>query len=331
MSIEEGAMIEGDALVYAYLLDGKGGGAAVDWNAIDDWNPSQGLFWIHLDSKIDKTRVWLESKSGLSQITWESLLDPGTRPRNIVSDEGLLLILRGVNCNPGEDPEDMVAIRMLFSEHRIITTRYRRVMAIQDVNKAINAKKGPCTAGDFLVMVAERIADRMGDIVADLDDSVDELEDTVVTSEIHELRSKLADLRRKAISLRRYIAPQRDVLFRLIQERISFLNEVDRAHLREVAERTARFVEDVDSAKDRASITQEELNNKLSEQMNRAMYTLSIVAAIFLPLGLLTGLLGINVGGIPGAENRWAFALVVVVLAAMAVGLLVWFKRIKWL
>jgi len=180
-------------------------------------------------------------------------------------------------------------------------------------------------------MVAERIADRMGDIVADIDDSVDELEDTVLTAEIHELRSILADLRRKAISLRRYIAPQRDVLYRLIQERISLLNDIDRAHLREVAERTARFVEDVDSARDRASITQEELNNKLSEQMNKAIYTLSIVAAIFLPLGLLTGLLGINVGGIPGAENRWAFTLVVLILIGIAIGLLFWFKKIKWL
>jgi zinc transporter len=324
-------MNEGNAIVYAYLLDGKGGGEAVDWKAIDNWNPSQGLLWIHLDLKIDDTRVWLQNESGLHQITRESLLDQDTRPRNIVSDEGLLLILRGVNCNPGEDPEDMVAIRMLFSEHRIITTRYRRVMAVQDINNAINANKGPCSAGDFLVMVAERIADRMGDIVADIDDSVDELEDTVLTAEIHELRSILADLRRKAISLRRYIAPQRDVLFRLIQERISFLNDIDRAHLREVAERTARFVEDVDSARDRASITQEELNNKLSEQMNKAIYTLSIVAAIFLPLGLLTGLLGINVGGIPGAENRWAFALVVLILIGIAAGLLVWFKKIKWI
>ena len=83
----------------------------------------------------------------------------------------------------------------------------------KDVSKAIEDRKGPCSAGDFIVMVAERIADRMGDIVADIDDSVDGLEDTVLTAESHELRSKLADLRRKAISLRRYIAPQRDVLF----------------------------------------------------------------------------------------------------------------------
>jgi len=55
------------------------------------------------------------------------------------------------------------------------------------------------------------------------------------------------------------------------------------------------------------------------------------VAAIFLPLGLLTGLLGINVGGVPGPENKWAFTLVVAMLIAIAIGLLVWFKKIKWL
>jgi|GEM_PF-2131620 len=79
-------MNEGEALVSAYLLDGKGGGEAVDWTAIGNWNPSQGLLRIHLDSKIDDTRVWLENESGLSQITQESLLDQGTRPRNIVSE-----------------------------------------------------------------------------------------------------------------------------------------------------------------------------------------------------------------------------------------------------
>jgi zinc transporter len=65
--------------------------------------------------------------------------------------------------------------------------------------------------------------------------------------------------------------------------------------------------------------------------MNRAMYTLSIVAAIFLPLGLLTGLLGINVGGMPGTENPWAFVIVTVLLIALAILLVAWFKKIKWL
>jgi zinc transporter len=109
------------------------------------------------------------------------------------------------------------------------------------------------------------------------------------------------------------------------------LNEASRVHVRELTERTSRFVEDIDSARDRAAITQEELNNRLSEQMNKAMYLLSIVAAIFLPLGLITGLLGINVGGIPGAENKLSFLIVPVFLVVLAVILVGLFKRVKWL
>jgi zinc transporter len=324
-------MNETNGLVHAYILDGKGGGTPVDWSVINDWDASQGLLWIHMDSNSPDTKAWLEGQSGLARLTYESLLEQETRPRNTLTEDGLLLILRGVNCNPGEDPEDMVAIRMLFSEHRIITLRYRRVMAIQDVHQAVEGKKGPRTSGDFLVMVAERIADRMGDVISELDDRVDELEDSVLEAESKELRSQLSALRRKTISLRRYIAPQRDVLLRLLHDRLPWIADTDRAHLREVSERTARFVEDVDSARERAAVTQEELNNRLSEQMNKAMYFLSIVAAIFLPLGLLTGLLGINVGGIPGTENKWAFTLVAAALFAIAVGLVAWFKKIKWL
>jgi len=171
----------------------------------------------------------------------------------------------------------------------------------------------------------------MGDVIADIDDRVDELEDTVLTAESRELRPELADVRRQTISLRRYISPQRDVLARLQNERIPWLNDIDRVHIREIGERTSRFVDDIDSARDRAAITQEELSNRLSEQMNKAMFLLAIIAAIFLPLGLLTGLLGINVGGIPGSENPWAFSVVTLFLVAVAMVLILVFKRLKWL
>ena len=324
-------MNEGDALVYSFLLDGKGGGKPLGWPEIDAWEPGKALLWIHLDSKIDETRSWLSDKSGLNPLTCQSLLEQETRPRNILTDDGLLLILRGVNCNPGAEVEDMVAIRMLITDNRIISIRYRRVMAVQDIRNEVDAGKGPRNAGEFIVMVAERIADRMGDVISELDDNVSALEDSVLTGDSHDLRTQIADIRRMTISLRRYIAPQRDTLARLLHDRIPWISDIDHARLREVAERTARFVEDIDSARDRASITHEELNNKLSEQMNKAMYTLSIVAAIFLPLGLITGLLGINVGGIPGTESMWAFTIVTVALVSMGIGLLTWFKKIKWL
>ena len=324
-------MSEKDGFVFAYILDGKGGGHAIDRERLRQWSAEQGTLWLHLDYASEKVQRWLSKESGLSLILVESLLAEDTRPRCLLSEEGLLLILRGVNCNPGSDPEDMVSLRMLFTEHRIITMRHRRVMAIDYINNAITSGSGPMCSADFLLTVCRRITDRMGDVVAEIDDSVDELEDAVLTAESYELRPKLSDLRRQTISLRRYIAPQRDVIARLQNERVPWLDDTGKAQLREIAERTARFVEDIDSARERAAITHEELSSRLSEQMNKAIYLLSIIAAIFLPLGLFTGLLGINVGGIPGGENKWAFAIVSVSLVGIAVALIGLFKRIKWL
>lgn len=320
-----------DGLIFARILDGSGGGREIDWEDLKKWTPEMGLLWVHLDYTSKDVQQWLNEESGLSALTCEILTEEDTRPRVLTSKDGLFLILRGVNCNPGSDSEDMVALRMSFNETRIITMRQRRVMATDDINNAIEEGEGPTRAGDFLIMTVERMVDRMGDVIAEVDEGVDELEDTVLSAESYELRPKVSKLRRQSISLRRYIAPQRDVLARLLHENIPWLTEKDKLRLRECAERTARFVEDIDSARDRAAIIQEELNNRLSEQMNKAMYLLSIVAAIFLPLGLLTGLLGINVGGIPGSENHLAFAIVCLTLVIIAVFLLSIFRRMKWL
>jgi len=171
----------------------------------------------------------------------------------------------------------------------------------------------------------------MGGVISDVDDSVDALEDEVIAEQTYELRQKIANIRRAAISMRRYLAPQRDVMARLHNEKVDWLSEMDRMRLREIADRTTRYVEDLDAIRERATVTQEELNSRLSEQMNKTMYVLSIVAGIFLPLGLLTGLLGINVGGIPGTENHWAFTIFCILLLIVAVGQIWLFKLKKWM
>ncbi len=317
-------------LTAAYVLNG-GIGQPIGWTELHTWTPDQGLLWIHLDYANEKARRWLHQESGLDAISCEALIAEETRPRIVPGADTLFLILRGINCNPGEDPEDMVSLRIWAEEHRVITLSRRRVMAIEDLNQQIQADKGPASAGDLLVMVAHKLVDRMGEVISDLDDGVDELEGLVLTERSYELRPKLADLRRQTIQMRRYISPQRDVMSRLLSERVSWISDVDRVHIREVAERTARYVDDLDSARDRAAITQEELNSRLAEQMNKAMYIVSIATSIFLPLGLVTGLLGINVGGIPGSQNAHAFVFVTLALLLFAVVQFLFFKFKKWL
>jgi len=131
--------------------------------------------------------------------------------------------------------------------------------------------------------------------------------------------------------LRRYLAPQREAMMKLQAEIVPWLSDSDRMHLREITDRVVRYIEDLDSVRDRAAVTQEELVNRLSEQMNTRMYVLSLVAAIFLPLGFLTGLLGINVGGIPGSENQSAFLIFIMMLIVVVFLQIVIFKKKKWL
>lgn len=319
-----------DGLICSYLFNGDGKSHEMDWEEVRDWKPDKGWIWIHLDRKSEITRQWLAEKSGLNDLVSEALLAEETRPRSFTVDEGLILILRGVNLNPGADPEDMISIRIWIEENRVITLRHTPLMAIQDLRESIASGKGPREPSDFLVQLCSRLIDRIGPVLETLDEEVDNLEEQVVEAQSYELRTKLGGLRRQAISLRRYIAPQRDVMSRLHAERVPWLDDLHKSQLREVGDRLTRYVEDLDSARERAAVTQEELAGRLSEQMNKTMYILSIVAGIFLPLGLLTGLLGINVGGVPGTESSWAFGIVCLILLFMAgVGVFI-FRRYKF-
>lgn len=315
-------------LIVAYLLDGRGGGRHLDWSELDIAVAPQQTLWLHLNRDEEDARQWLRERSGLAPLVVESLLAESTRPHCTRIDDGAMLFLRAVNLNPGADPDDMVSIRLWVEDRRIVSVRKRRLLSVDDLRSAIERAQGPCNTGQFLVALGGRIGARIGDTVNDVDDAVDQLQEQVLETGSSGLRGQLTELRRQIIALRRYLAPQRDALARLAQMPLPWLSDIDALHLREEADRVTRFVEDLDAARERAAVTQEELSNRIGEQMNARMYMLSVVAAIFLPLGFLTGLFGINVGGIPLAEDPWGFVEIVLLLLGVT-GLQLWLFRWK--
>lgn len=316
-------------VIQAWVLDGAGGAREVEGEVVTAAGPPDGLLWAHLDYEEPSVQAWLRGASGLHEIAAEALLAEEPRPRSLVVGDGLVVILRGINTTQGADPEDMVSLRMWLERGRVLTLRHRRVRAVDETMDELEAGRGPRDAGEVLHDVTERILERIGDLVEAVEDGVDELEELVITGERHALRTRLSDARRQSIALRRYLVPQRDTIVRLHTERVDWISDLARARLRELADRMFRFVETIDASRERAAVTHEELNNVLAEEMNRTMYTLSIVAAIFLPLGLLTGLLGINVGGMPGTDSSVAFAWVCVLLVALAIVEWLWFRRMR--
>jgi zinc transporter len=312
-------MTDDDGLVYAYQLDGSGAGRALDWEGVRSWQAERGDLWVHLDRRVEASREWLRAGSGLDPVAVEALLAEETRPRSVAIGDGLMVILRGVNLNPGAEPEDMVSIRLWVDARRIISIRARRVMAVSDIKDRIEERRGPATAARFLVDLASRLVDRMGPVLDELDDEADDLENQILEGEEHAVRVRLRDIRRTAIALRRHLAPQREALSRLQGEEQPWIDAALRMRLREVADRVTHYVENLDELREHAAVIQDEIANRMSEKMNRNMYILSVVAAVMLPLGLITGLLGINVGGIPGADSPLGFATVCGILVALVV------------
>lgn len=318
-------------LIFACILNGKCDSPSLTWPEINAWSSQQDPLWIHLDRKGPDSQQWLQENSGLGAIVAEALLEEETRPRIMVLDDSLFLSLRGVNLNPGAEPDDMISIRLYIEANRVITVRHRPLMTIQDIRSSLTSTNGPKNTGEFLTVLVDRLMERMAPVISQLDEEIDEAEEQIIGQASYQLRSQLGSLRRQVISFRRYISPQREVIAHLHHAQLTWLTATQRASIREVADHLVRYVEDLDAARDRMGVMQEELTNKLSEQMNKTMYILTVLAGIFLPITFVTGLLGINVGGIPGSEDPWAFTTVCLTLTSVGVLLVGIFRWLKWL
>jgi zinc transporter len=317
--------------LFSYLLGANGQGTALDVEAIRRWTPADGPAWLHLDVNDDNARQWVEQQSALPAIAKDALLAGDTRPRTLVTRQGLLIVLRGVNTNPAENPEDMVSVRLWIEPDRVISTRRRQLLSVLDMVDSLEAGDGPASPSALLARLVDRLADRIGDFVDSIESRLDTIEDEIGTASPNSIRLRLSPLRRQMASVRRFLAPQRDALDRLYRQPVEFIDEKDAHLMREESDRITRYLEDLELARERAVVLQEELLSHMAQEQNSRMYVLSVVAAIFLPLTFVTGLLGMNVGGLPGIDSDAGFMGSVVVMVIAAIGLLGFFRWKKWL
>ncbi|MSP83834.1 MAG: zinc transporter ZntB [Alphaproteobacteria bacterium] len=330
-------------LRFACLLDGKGGCRDVDWNGVRAWQPADGVLWIHLERDDPDAQAWLEAESGIDSLSVRTLIAEESRPRIEDVGDALMMVLRGVNVGMDEDEEDppasqvlpdgdMVPIHLWVEERRVISLRDKghQLIALRDIRDALRKGKGPITSGGVTVKIAEKVVKYAEPIVAELEANIDDLDDNLNRLEPGEARRILADARHKAIELRRYLAPQREALLRPQTEEFPCLSPKNFQHLREVADKVQRHIESLDAIRSRAAVVHEDLAAIVSERIATSSHRLTVLAGIVLPPSLVAGMLGANIGGVPGQGNAWAFpvfALIVLVLIPLEIWVL---KKLKW-
>ena len=304
----------------------------IDAYSIPALKKDTDYIWLQLDFGASETRDLVENLQ-INEFWISALVKDDSRPRVEIAPEELLLIVRGINLIKGEKPENMISVRIMASKNLIVTTQKKKLNAIQALVEDMGQDNPPKSTGDFIVRLNERLVFNMSDVMEDIEEAAISMEELVMEEDGNDDQSKaeLYNLRRQIIQIKRFLIPQRDALNKLQIEKTSWMTSKQQLRLREVSDYLMRYLEMLEASRELASVSQETLINRSNEQINNRMYLLSIIAALFLPLSFFTGLLGVNLSGIPHAENHYAFSAFVVILLVVVAFQFWFFRRNKWL
>ena len=285
--------------------------------------PADGPEWVDLDLDQDGAQEWLGEHLELSAATRELIAETATR-RNlrVLVPEGLAIRLcytREVGTSEVEGSE--VRLGLLITPDRIVTIRRGKVDEIEALwDLLVRGKLEAERVFSVLAFLVSRIASRVETNLDVLSSVIDDLEDAVFDGDENLPIEELGQTRRQLIRDRRYITSLSRILEEIVLDRTMQGDSASNDELNAADQGMQRQGRTISFYLERANLLQDQIQSQLSERMNNATLRLGVVATVFLPLGFLTGLLGINVAGMPGSHNPEAFWMVCGLLLILAGG-----------
>lgn len=291
--------------------------------------PAKGFALISGNSRSPEFKVWL--KRELGDFNADLITVPSTRSRCTVFEDKALVVLRV--ARPGAEPEDVgrQLLSLWIEKGRVIIASELNIVELLGIAAWQQTHHAPLSPADLVARLALRAADRIEPLIERMGDSLDGIEESLIANRNHGSRSRLAQLRRTLINMRRLIWPQRDALTTLEIEDLSFFTARDRVRLREAAARTARLGDEMQTLSERAVLVHEQLLDTRAEQMNQTMLLLAAATVVLMPLTVISGILGMNVEGIPFHDSPYAFWIVTGFLCVLGVGIFLFMRKKKWM
>ena len=288
-----------------------------------------GFVWTHLEGQDDLSAA-IGAEPAIPDIAASALVATETRPRCDAIEHGAILNLRGLGAGAPGHSDRLVSIRMWVQGNRVISVS-RYPMAATGIVRAKMEAGRIHDSGDLVAAYAWAISTQLDPEIAALGDKLDDVESALEPSHLYRLRRVITEVRSEAIGFRRFVAPDRDALHTLPGLGFDWLAEDDRLHIVEAADRFARMAEELEAVRERAALLHEQITDLRAEQVDQRALYIAIVAFIFLPLTFITGLLGMNVEGIPYAHHPGSFWAIVAFCVATGVGVFAWFYWRHWI
>jgi zinc transporter len=300
--------------------------------SIDEADAYQGpgFVWVHLEGRDHADLARIKGHRDIPEVAASALVATATRPRCDPIGDGAIVNLRGVgDCDP-MDSDCLVSIRFWVTRNKVTTLSRRTMGATATVVAKMEAGKVR-DSGDLVAAFAWAISTQLGPEISRLGDALDDVESAMEETRLHRLRREITAVRSEAIGFRRFVAPDRDALHTLAAQEFDWLAQDDRLHIVEAADRFARMAEELEAVRERAALLHEQITDLRAEQVDHRALYISIVAFIFLPLTFITGLLGMNVEGIPYAQHPYAFWGVAAFCVALGATVWIWFYWRHWI
>lgn len=291
---------------------------------------SSAFLWLHASLANTACERWLRREFTLPGAFYESLGEQATSTRLEQDEDAIVAALHDALFDFTFDPESVSTVHLCLTPRFVLTARLRPVRSVDRLRGAIRAGQVFRSTADFLAHLLRQQAAVLTDIVRRATEQVDGIEDKLLAARIATSRRELGALRRTLVRLQRLLAPEPAAFFRMLARAPAWVVAEDVQELRQSAEEFAATMSDSSLLVERVKLLQEELAGLVGEQTNRTLFILTLVTVLALPINLVAGLFGMNVGGIPLAQHQGGFTLIVTGLAVFTLGaayLALWRRR----
>jgi len=282
--------------------------------------------WLHFNLFDNRARRYLEHAS-IDEDGRALLLGAEGRIKAIGFEGGFAALFGDLHHDFDGDPDSFGTLRVYVDARRIITCRKQRVRSLDRVRRELQRGSSGKTPMLLFDQVLEQIAAGFADAAEELGDTVETAEDRVLAGRADDESRELGRVRRVIARLRRYTSADRIALSQLAHRVGSLCDEEQRARLHDVIERFDATGQDLELVSERARLLQEEIASRLGEATNKNLYLLSIVTTALLPITLVTGVFGMNVGGLPFVASEHGFWWVMFGMLLVVLGTLFLLRR----
>lgn len=279
------------------------------------------FLWLHFNLAHVSSERWMRTHLDLPESFFEALRE-GSHSTRIEHQQGALLaVVNDVMFDFEKTPSDIATLWVYTHERIVVTARLKQLRSVDRLRAAVRAGETFDAPAELLMHLVRDQADLLVQIVRQSSVEVDRIEDQFLSQRYFESRRDLGAIRRVLVRLQRLLAPEPGSIFRLLARPPAWLSAADLQSLRDSTEEFSLVLGDLAGLAERIKLLQEEIAARMNEQTNRTLFTLTIVTVLALPINIIAGLFGMNVGGIPLAGNRhgfWVMVLIVVCFTAVA-------------